>query len=281
MPIIHYVAPSVWAWRPGRARQMAGFLDHLLALLPFEAPYFEDAGLPCTFVGHPVVESGADQGNGTVFRERYGIEAEGPLIAVLPGSRGSEVRHLLPEFEATLDRLAAQRPRLHAVVATVATVREEVEAAARRWSVPTTVVHEEQAKFDAFAASDVALAASGTVALELAMAQTPAIIAYKMNPITSWLARRIVNVKYVHIANLVLDREVVPEYLLDRCRSDLLVPAIEELLDDEVKAKAQIDGTTVALSSLGLGGPPPSARAAEAVLRVVVDRSWKAERRQL
>lgn len=277
IPLVHYVAPTVWAWRRGRARKMARFLDHLLALLPFEPPYFEEAGLPCTFVGHPVVEAGADRGDGLAFRRHHGIDADAPVIAVLPGSRASEVRHHLPEFAGTLERLGAVRPALHAVVATVAEVEEEVRAAAGRWAVPATVVLGTRDKYDAFAASDVALAASGTVALELALAAVPAVVAYRMNPVTSWLARRLIDVKYVHIANLVLDREAVPEFLLDRCRAEHLVPAIERLLDDEIAANAQTAAVTEALVALGLGEPSPNTRAANVVMRIIEDRERSAD----
>ena len=272
MPLIHYVAPSVWAWRPKRARKIAGFLDHLLALLPFEPPYFEREGLGCTFVGHPVVESGADRGDRRAFRRRHGLAADVPLLAVLPGSRRTEVSRLLPVFADALQRLAAARPGLRAVVATGGAVAAEVKAAAAGWAVPAVVV-EEGEKYDAFAAADVALACSGTVALELAMAGTPAVIAYRMNWISAWIAKRLVRVRYVNIVNLVLDRPAVPELLLDQCTPKRLAGAVGELFDDPAKRAAQRVAAKEALARLGQGGSSPNARAAETVLKVIEERA--------
>lgn len=266
IPLIHYVAPSVWAWRPGRAREVAGFLDHLLALLPFEPPYFEAEGLSCTFVGHPVVESGADKGDGGAFRRRHGIADDDPVICVLPGSRHSETARLLPVFGATLGLLKRARPRLRAVVPTVVGVAGDVSGAAREWPVPALVVGGESEKFDGFAASDAALAASGTVSLELALARVPAVIAYRVNPLTAWLARRLIRVPYANLVNIVLEREVVPEFIQGDCRPQLLAPAIERLFSG---GAAQTDAAAEALRRIGHGGSSPSERAARAVLDAV------------
>jgi lipid-A-disaccharide synthase len=269
IPLIHYVAPTVWAWRAGRAKRIARFLDHLLALLPFEPPYFEREGLPCTFVGHPVVESGADRGDGPAFRRRHGIAEGAPLLAVLPGSRAGEVERLLPAFGSATARLARERAGLGAVVATVPAVAEAVRSAVRRWPFSAAVVEEEREKYDAFAAADAALAASGTVALELAMAGTPAVIGYRMNPLTSWLAMRLVRVRFASIVNLVLEREAVPEFLLHRCTPDNLAEAVGRLLDDHAARDAQRAAAGEALRRLGRGGPGPSERAARVVLETI------------
>lgn len=271
-PLIHYVAPTVWAWKPGRARKIAQFLDHLLVLLPFEPPYFEREGLATTFVGHPVVERGADQGDGPGFRARHGIEPDAPLLCVLPGSRRSETDRLLPVFADTVARLAADRPGLRCVVPTVATVAATVRAACAGWPVPVVVVEGEAEKFDAFAAADAALAASGTVALELACARTPTVVAYKVNPLTAWLVRRLIRVRFVTLVNLILDRAVVPEYLQDDCRPDILSASLGRLLDDKDAARAQTEQADEALSHLGRGGPSPGENAAKAVLAVIEER---------
>lgn len=273
IPLIHYVAPSVWAWRPGRARKIAAFLDHLMALLPFEPPYFEREGLACTFVGHPVVESGADGGDGRRFRERHGIAPGAPLVCVLPGSRRSETARLLPVFAQALARLRATRPDLVAVVPVIGAVAGEVARAVTDWPVPATVVHERADKIDAFAAADVALAASGTVALELAMAETPAVIAYRVNPLTAWLARRLVRVSYANLVNLVLDRPAVPELLQGDCRPERLAAALDTLLADEAARRAQVEAGREALARLGRGGPSPGDRAAAVVLKVIAAAS--------
>ncbi|MDP6786052.1 MAG: lipid-A-disaccharide synthase [Rhodospirillales bacterium] len=268
-PLIHYVAPTVWAWRPGRARAIAAFLDHVMALLPFEPPYFQAEGLASTFVGHPVVESGAGDGNGAAFRRRHGIDPGVPLVCFLPGSRKSEVGPLMPIFGETLARLRRGQPDLRCVVATVATVADGVTAATRNWPTPPLVVSDTAEKYDAFAAADAALAASGTVALELAMANTPAVIAYKINPLTAFVVRRLVKVRYVNLINIVLDRPAVPEFLQNDCRPERLAAAIDDLLGDGEARDRQIVAGRDALRRLGLGGPPTGERAARVVLDVI------------
>ncbi len=268
-PLIHYVAPTVWAWRSGRARAIAAFLDHVLALLPFEPPYFEAEGLACTFVGHPVVESGAGDGDGASFRRRHGIESQAPLICFLPGSRASEVGPLMPVFGQTLAKLRLGRPDLRAVIAAAASVSDIVTAAARGWPTAPLMVSDTAEKHDAFAAADVALAASGTVALELAMAGTPAVIAYKINPLTAFLARRLIRVRFVSLVNIILDRPIVPEFLQNDCRPERLEAAIDHLLGDGEARARQVAAGREALHRLGLGGPPTGERAARVVLDVI------------
>lgn len=269
IPVIHYVAPQVWAHRPGRAAKISGFLDHILTLLPFEPPLFQAHGLPCTYVGHAIVEEGADGGDGPNFRQRHGIADDAPLIAVLPGSRIGVVARHLPIFGAALGRLAATRPGLRAVVATVSTVIDEVAAGTAQWPVETLVVTGRLEKYNAFAAADAALAASGTVALELAIAAVPMVIAYKTNALTAWLARRTVLVDYACLVNLILDREAVPEFIQERCRPDLLADAVAELLANSETREAQIRAARAAVETLGLGGASPSERAAGVVLGII------------
>ncbi|MGQ9371397.1 lipid-A-disaccharide synthase [Azospirillum sp. A39] len=272
IPLIHYVAPTVWAWKPKRAAKYAAIYDHLLAVLPFEPPYFEREGLPCTFVGHSVVEGRAGQGDGAGFRARHGIAAGQRLVCVLPGSRPGEVRRLLPDFRGALERLLPTHPDLVAVVPTVATVGARVAAAVADWPLRTIVVEGEADKHDAFAASEVALAASGTVALELALAGLPAVVAYRLNPVTVALYRRLIKVKYVNLVNLMLDRMLVPELLQQDCRPDALAAALARLLDDPQARREQVEGVAEVAGWLGRGGPPPSERAARVVLDVVAKR---------
>lgn len=278
IPLIHYVAPTVWAWRPKRARRIARFLDHLMALLPFEPPYFEAHGLACTFVGHPVLESGADRGDGPAFRARHGIAPKAPLLCVLPGSRTSEVRRLLPVFGAAVGRLAQTHPALRVVVPTVAAVADAVAADVAAWPGQPLVVEGEGEKFDAFAAADAALAASGTVALELALARTPTIITYKVSPLTAWLARRLVTVRFVSLVNLVLDRAATPELLQEDCRSDRLADAVTALLDIGAARQVQRAALDEAMARLGRGERSPSARAAEVVLAVIAGYAKRTEK---
>ena len=272
IPLIHYVAPTVWAWKPKRATKYAAIYDHLLAVLPFEPPYFEREGLACTFVGHSVVEGGAGKGDGAGFRNRHGIASTDRVVAVLPGSRKGEVSRLLPDFRATLERLQPTHPALVAVVPTVATVRDRVAAAIADWPVRTVLVEGDAEKYDAFAAAEAALAASGTVSLELALARLPTVIAYRLNPVTVALYRRLIRVKYVNLVNLMLDRMLVPELLQQDCRPDRLATELGRLLDDPAARQAQIDGVAEVARWLGQGDTPPSERAARTILNVVAER---------
>jgi lipid-A-disaccharide synthase len=240
-----------------------------MVLLPFEPPYFTRVGLPCTYVGHPVVESGADRGDGAGFRRRHGIAADAPLLVVLPGSRRGEVGRLLPPFAGAVSRLAVHRPGLRIVVPTTETVAEIVTAATRSWAAPVLVVRGEREKYDAFAAGDAAMAASGTVALELAMAGLPAVVAYRLNPLTHWLLRRIVRVDYVHLVNLILEREAVPELIQQHCNPTRLAVEVDRLLEDAAAREAQQLACRQALLRLGLGDLSPSRRAAEVVLSLM------------
>nr|WP_295827709.1 lipid-A-disaccharide synthase [uncultured Azospirillum sp.] len=272
IPLIHYVAPTVWAWKPKRATKYAAIYDHLLAVLPFEPPYFEREGLACTFVGHSVVEGGAGKGDGAGFRDRHGITPTDRVVAVLPGSRKGEVLRLLPDFRATLERLLPSHPTLVAVVPTVATVRDRVAAAIADWPVRTVLVEGDVEKYDAFAAAEAALAASGTVSLELALARLPTVIAYRLNPVTVALYRRLIRVKYVNLVNLMLDRMLVPEMLQQDCRPDRLAAELGRLLDDPAARQAQIDGVAEVARWLGQGYTPPSERAARTILDLIAER---------
>src|SRR5229473_1699625 len=273
LPLIHYVAPMVWAWRGGRARRMARWYDHLLVLLPFEPPYFTRVGLACTYVGHPVVESGADHGDGAAFRQRHGVPPGVPLLTVLPGSRRGEVARLLAPFAGAVAELARRHSDLRVVVPTTATVVETVSEAVLGWPAPTIVLRGEREKYDAFAASDAALAASGTVALELAMAQLPAVVAYRISPLTAWLVERMVKVKYMHLLNLILDRAVVPELRQQDVNAARLGAEVERLLTDPAAREAQVSQCRDALHRLGLGELSPSRRAADEVLAIIARHS--------
>ncbi len=267
IPLIHYVAPQVWAWRPGKAKVVAKLYDRLITLLPFEPPYFEVEGLSTTFVGHPVVEIGVNAGDGPAFRRHHDIPDAAPLICVLPGSRGNETSRLLPIFAETLALLQKRLPDLRAVVPTVEGVAEQVAAAG--WPLSPLIVHDQTDKLDAFAAADVALAASGSVTLELAMTKTPTVIAYKMNPLTALLARRLVRVRYVNLINLILDRQALPEFLQENCGPEKLATAIAGILANDTAQWEQKTAFEEALQKLGLGGPPPSEKAAEIILSMI------------
>jgi len=266
LPLIHYVAPMVWAWRAGRARRVARWYDHLMALLPFEPPYFEAVGLSCSYVGHPVVEMGADRGDGAGFRKRHGIAAGTKLIAVLPGSRRGEVKRLLPAFSGAVALLAERYPGLIVAVPTTENVADDVAAAVARWPVKAILLRGPAERFNAFAACDAALAASGTVALELALAKAPTVVAYRVNPLTHWLLRRIVKIDYANLLNLILKREAVPELIQGDCTPRRLAAAVSRLIDDPGARAAQLASCQEALKAIGYGGVSPGQRAAAEVL---------------
>ncbi len=269
IPLVHLNAPKVWAYRPGRAKTIAKFYDRLLALLPFEPPWFEAVGLECTFIGHPVIEYGADKGNGSAFRERLGIPADTPVLCVLPGSRPSEIKALLPIFAQVIHNISESYPDLRIVTPTVTNVAPVVKSTVESWPNRPIILETIAEKFDGFAASTVALAASGTVSVELAMAKTPMVIAYKVSPLTAAIIRRLVTVRYVSIVNLLLDRPIIPEYIQENCTVDKLTAAVLSLLNDPKERAIQIAEFGIAAKMLGQGDRLPSVRAAEAIWETI------------
>jgi lipid-A-disaccharide synthase len=272
LPLIHYVAPMVWAWRAGRARRMARWYDHLMTLLPFEPPYFERVGLPCSFVGHPVLECGAERGDGGRFRTEHGLAPDDLLITVLPGSRGGEVRRLLPIFGSALDQLTGLVGPFRVVVPTVATVAATVAAEVEAWPGDVIIVQQPRKKHDAFAASRVALAASGSVALELALARLPMVVGYRLNPLTEAFLDRVLKVRQVSLVNLLLGRPLVCELLGPNCTPKRLAASLAELIDDERVRATHRQGYDEAVRRLAGDGVSPSLRAADQILELVAAR---------
>lgn len=266
-PRVHYVAPQVWAWRAGRAKRMAGKVDHLMCLLGNEPPWFEAVGLPATHVGHPVLESGIVKADGAAFRAQHGIGADETVLAVLPGSRHSETGRLLPVFRDAVARLVEQEASIRVVVPTVATVADQITKETASWPAPVLIVRGEAERFAAFAASNGAIAASGTVALELAMAGVPHVIGYRLSWLSGLLARRLLNVRFANLTNILCDRDVVPELLQDQCTGVAVAKALHGLMNNHVHLKAQQDGVAEAKTKLGApDGLPPSEAAARVVL---------------
>ena len=268
---VHYVAPSVWAWRPKRAKKLPGVVDQVLALLPFEPPLIEAEGVACDFVGHPVVtEPVASADQVADFKARYGLGTD-PVLLVLPGSRGGEVAQLGPRFGASLTDICASRPDLRLIVPTTVPRAPQVRDMVVDWPGQPIVIAPDDLspaayaydKMCAFAAADRALAASGTVSLELAAADTPMLIAYD----TSWLSRVIISrmliVDTLTLVNLVSETRAVPELLGVDCTPENIAPAVLDLLNDAGDQSAAMHLT---MDRLGRGGDAPGLRAAKAVL---------------
>jgi len=270
LPTIHYVAPSVWAWRPGRARKMARVIDHVLALLPFEPRDMREAGMTCDFVGHPVVaEPRATPAEAAAYRAALGLGPGDPLVLALPGSRRSEVARIAPVIGRVLRLLLPERPGLRVVLPTLRGVAGQVRAAVAAWPLAPVIVEDATARRAAFAAADAAVAASGTVSLELAANGVPMVIAYDMNWLTMAIMRRMARIDTVTLVNLVSDTRAVPEFLGDRCRPELIAPALHALLTPGPARAAQEAAMAVTMARLGQGDEPPGLRAARSVLGVL------------
>lgn len=267
---IHYVAPSVWAWRPGRAAKMAQVIDHVLALLPFEPPYMQAAGMSCDFVGHPVVaEPRATPEEAAAFRETLMIGPDQPLVLCLPGSRRGEVKRLGPRFDEALMRLRDREPGLRVVLPTVRGVAGMVRDMTARWPVAPIVVEAAADKRAAFAAADLALAASGTVSLELAANRVPMVIAYDANPISWHIVWNMLRVDTVTLVNLVSETRAIPEFLGPKCRPGPIGQCLSALLENPEVREAQMAAMEETMRRLGEGGEPPGLRAARSVLSVL------------
>jgi len=268
---VHYVAPTVWAWRAGRAQKMARYIDHVLALFPFEPPLMQAAGMTCDFVGHPVVaDPVADDAAANAFRAAHGID-DAPMLLVLPGSRRSEVARLGEVFGEAVEKLTYKRPNLRVVIPAAPAVANDVVAITQNWAFPPIILNPDDHMTDdfaaqkraAFRAADVALAASGTVSLELAASATPMVIAYRFN----WLSFRIIKamalIDTVTLVNLVSDTRVVPEFLGPACEPDQIAEGLAQVL---AAPDAQNAAMSLTMQRLGQGGEAPGLRAARAVL---------------
>ena len=268
---VHYVAPSVWAWRPGRAKKMAQHIDHVLAILPFEPPYMEAEGMDCDFVGHPVaMEPVASAAEIAQFRAEVGL-GDAPYVVALPGSRRSEVGKLAPVFGPALKAYLTQVPEARVVLPAAGPVAATVRDQMDDWPEGTIVLDPSDMSAEAalarkraaFAGAELALAASGTVSLELAAAKTPMVVAYTFNWLTWQIMKRMALIDTVTLVNLVSDTRVVPECLGPDCTPDNIVNA---LLDLRANPEAQAEAMALTMQRLGQGGQEPGLRAAQAVI---------------
>ncbi len=273
VPRIHYVAPQVWAWRAHRVKRYPGLWNRLLCLLPFEPAWFAQHGLDAQFVGHPVLESGAGQGNAARFRATHNLQANQPILILMPGSRRSEVPRLLPVFGRTLERLAVHETSLRPVVPVSAAVADTVRRMTAGWPVQPIIVTDLQDKHDAYAAAaagpGAALTKSGTSTLELALAGVPMAVTYRVNAISAAMARRMITVPHVAMVNLLAGRAVVPELLQQDCTAEKLSRTVLTLLRDPAIGAAQRAAFGEVMASLAPPNMRPSEAAALEVLGVL------------
>jgi lipid-A-disaccharide synthase len=265
IPIVDYVSPSVWAWRPSRARAMRSYVDHVLALLPFEPEAYRRLhGPPCTYVGHPLIEQLASLRPNADEQARR--DGEPPVLLVLPGSRRGEIRHHLEIFGEALERLQAQGKTFDLILPTMPHLLELVREGVKSWKVAPLIVVGEAEKRAAFRIATAAFAKSGTVTLELALAGVPMVAAYKAGAIEAWIVLRFVTVQSVILANLVVGENVVPEFVQDDCTADRLANALGEVLSDSPMRKRQLDAFAQIDGIMSTGSQPPSVRATDIVL---------------
>ncbi len=268
IPIVNYVSPTVWAWRPGRARAMRKYVDHVLALLPFEPEAYQRLrGPPCSYVGHPLTEQlSALRPNAQEAARRAG---QPPVLLVLPGSRRSEIRHHMEVFGQAVGRLQQEGVAFELVLPTTPHLQEGVVEAVKGWPIQPQVVIGEQEKRAAFRIAHAALAKSGTVTLELALAGVPMVTAYRTGSVEAWILRRAIKVNSVILANLVIGENVVPEFLQQDCTPEKLAAALREVLGDSELRRKQVEAFAKIDSIMSTGNQPPSVRAADIVLETM------------
>lgn len=270
LPIVDYVSPSVWAWRSWRAARMRDYVDEVLALLPFEPAVHERlGGPPCTYVGHPLIERRhwIDALDPQGLKERLGLSDSRPVLLVLPGSRRSEITRLWEPFTATLRALRTTGHRLDVIVPTVENVRDLIEERVKQWPFATHVIEDEADKFRAFKLGHAALAASGTVTLELALAGCPMVVAYRVDRL-ALLFRRLVKPPHFALANLVLGERAFPELMQESCVAEELAPALAALLSDTPERAAQLEALARIPGALSTGTSPAVAAAMRVLAHV-------------
>jgi lipid-A-disaccharide synthase len=260
---VHYVAPTVWAWKAWRAKMVAKFLDHLLCVFPFEPPYFEKENLSTTYVGHPIMEMGFDKGTAEAFLEKYDVSPKSTIITLLPGSRQRELDSLIPVYKKTVHILSKKINKLHIVIPTLDCYKDRLNQ--ENWGCPVSIITNFEDRKDAYAASKVALAASGTIALELAAANVPMVITYKISKISEWIARALLKIKHACMVNILLNEGIVPELLQEDCNAESLSQTVLGLLNDSRQQKNALKKVRAMLTPKN---KIPSDLAAEAILNI-------------
>ena len=266
---VHYVAPTVWVYKPERAELCAKLYDHMLVLHPFEPPYFEKAGLACTWVGHPAVAE-TSTGDGAAFRKKFDIPNDSPLFCMLPGSRKGEVERHMPIFGKAIALLATQYPQLAMVVAVPPNIMPFITPFFAGCPFRAVVTSNDEDKRNAIAASQIAIVKSGTVALEVAMANVPMIVTYRVHPLSAYYLRRKLLIKNANLINILLGEEVIPELLQELCDPVMIATACAELLSDQARQKNQKSKEKIALEMLiPSNGKMPSDIAAHTILSIL------------
>jgi len=265
--LIKYVGPQVWASRPKRAKALAQVFDHLLAILPFDAPFYEPYGFPVDFVGNPSLATDFSGADPRRTREAIGAAPDDPILLLLPGSRPGEIARMLPPFEEAVKILKADRPKLHIVVAVADTIAEVAKPQLAGWSNRVHIVEGEAAKRDAMKAATVALACSGTVTTELALAGAPMVVGYRMGRLTHAILKRLIRTPFVVLFNIAGQAFIAPELIQDDCTGPKLAEALAARLDDPILRASQVEAQNAALEAMGRGEPDPAAKAAAIVAR--------------
>ncbi len=269
VPKVHYVAPTVWAWKPGRAKKLARLVDHLMVLLPFEPPFFEAHGLKTTFVGHPAVKGKFDQGDKATFLKKYDIPRNKDVITLLPGSRKKEIQTHLPVFESVAKKLYDRNQDCVFVIPALHVTQDLIEDFIKDWKMPTKVILAHEDKVDCYAASQLALATSGTVSVELGAAHTPQVIAYKMSWLTFQFIKRLVKVRYASLINILQDRDIVPEFIQNDCEPQKIYMGMLDLMEDSQAVTKQLTGVKKSLDMLSVDETYPGKEAARVVLEYI------------
>lgn len=272
LPLVKYVAPQVWAYRDGRARSLAKAVDLLLSIQPMDRPYFDAAGLESVFVGNSALAKRFDHADGARLRAAIQVAPDTPMLLVLPGSRPSEIERVMPAFEDAVRRLKADRPDLAIVVPAAYTVSEAVKARVAGWPFRAHVLEDEGSKDDAFVAGDVALACSGTVTTELALAGRPMVVGYKTGAVTYAILKRLMKPKWITLFNIAAGKTIAPELIQAACEGEGLAREVARLLDDPARRARQAAEQTAALDKMGRGMPDPSEAAADALMKFMARR---------
>ena len=270
--LIKYVAPQVWATRPGRAATLARSVDRLLTIHAFDAPLFEREGLPVTFVGNPALTRDFSNADPARFRASLGVGPGDPILLVLPGSRPGEVARLLPPFGSAVNILKAARPDLFVVVAAAETVAPAVKAGVAGWGDRVRVIEGAPARLDAMRAATVALACSGTVTTELALAGCPMVVAYRLSEIGYWVLRAVYRQRHITLFNIAAGETIAPEFIQHDCTGAKLARAVTERLDDPALRARQIAAQSAILEKMGRGGRDPAEVAADVVMKTLEER---------